>query len=183
MPIKSFTAAKPMVWMVGLMMAIDPVGAQNAREPVPDSTADLPALAPVAGPGSADVGRISRPTAEPASDGQAEAVVAALPEQAESPAIFVNDILVDARGMTLYVFDRDSRPGASTCTRICEQLWPPFYADLDSEPVGEFGLVHRIDGSLQWSHRDRPLYYWVHDSKPGDITGDAVNDVWWIVRR
>lgn len=27
-----------------------------------------------------------------------------------------------------------------------------------------------------------PLYYWVKDKKPGDVTGDGVNGVWHVAK-
>jgi predicted lipoprotein with Yx(FWY)xxD motif len=30
--------------------------------------------------------------------------------------------------------------------------------------------------------RGKPLYYWVKDTKPGDKTGDNVQNVWHIVK-
>src|SRR3989304_7195426 len=34
--------------------------------------------------------------------------------------------LVEAKGMTLYVFDNDKEPGKSTCNEGCAKAWPPF---------------------------------------------------------
>lgn len=121
-------------------------------------------------------------TRAPASDAESAAVTAALQAlpPSDDPALFVAGYLVDPRGMTLYVFDRD-RPGISTCYRACEKLWPPLLAGLDDAPRGEFGIVERLDGSRQWSWRGQPLYYWPSDKRPGDVTGDNVSGVWHIV--
>ncbi len=34
--------------------------------------------------------------------------------------------LVDAKGMTLYIFDNDKERGKSTCYGGCAETWPPF---------------------------------------------------------
>lgn len=129
-----------------------------------------------------EVGRIFQPTADSLSEEEVEAVRRQLAAQrAEAPALFLNGVLADTRGMTLYTYSRD-RPNVSTCFRVCERLWPIFAAGLDDEPQGEFGIIERMDGSLQWTWRGQPLYYWVRDRNPGDITGDGVNDVWHVVR-
>ncbi len=121
-------------------------------------------------------------TREPATDEESAAVVAELETRNSSaPALFVRGYLVNRKGMTLYVFDRD-RPGVSTCYRACERLWPPLLADLDAGDYDEFSIVERMDGSRQWAWREQPLYYWPDDKRPGDITGDNVSGVWHIVR-
>lgn len=120
-------------------------------------------------------------TREPASDEESAAVVAELESRiSNAPALFVRGYLVDRAGMTLYTFDRD-RPGASTCYRACEKLWPPLLADLDAVDYDEFSVIERMDGSRQWAWRQQPLYYWPYDKRPGDITGDNVSGVWHIV--
>jgi predicted lipoprotein with Yx(FWY)xxD motif len=89
--------------------------------------------------------------------------------------------LVDAKGMTLYTFDRDAA-GKSNCTGQCAQNWPPFIAAATAAPSGEWTLVTREDGSKQWAYKGKPLYAWVRDAKPGDATGDGVNSVWHIAQ-
>ncbi len=120
-------------------------------------------------------------TRAPASDEEHAAVLAELPAaEGSAPAVFVRGYLVDRRGMTLYIFDRD-RPGISTCYRACERLWPPLLADLDAVDEGDFSILERMDGARQWAWRGQPLYYWPYDKRAGDITGDNVSGVWHIV--
>ena len=38
------------------------------------------------------------------------------------------------------------------------------------------------DGSKQWAYKGKPLYTWVKDTKPGDMTGDNVNNVWHVAK-
>lgn len=85
--------------------------------------------------------------------------------------------LVDAKGMTLYTFDRDA-PGKSNCNGQCAQNWPPLMAEAGASASGDWSVVTRDDGSKQWAYKGKPLYLWVKDTKPGEVTGDGVNNVW-----
>ena len=92
--------------------------------------------------------------------------------------------LVDAKGFSLYRFDKDAQ-GKSTCYAECAEKWPPALAS-DSEVkagVGKaadagIGLVLRDDGRYQWSYRGQPLYRWIKDEQPGQGSGDGVKHVW-----
>jgi predicted lipoprotein with Yx(FWY)xxD motif len=86
--------------------------------------------------------------------------------------------LVDGKGMTLYVFDRDTA-GKSTCNAQCATNWPPFSA-AGGAASGDYTIVTRDDGTQQWAYKTKPLYNWSKDTKPGDATGDGVNNVWHI---
>ncbi|GBG02016.1 hypothetical protein AZSI13_13430 [Azospira sp. I13] len=88
-----------------------------------------------------------------------------------------------ANGMTLYTFDRDTaHSGKSACNGPCATNWPPFLAGEMAQPQGEWSIVHREDGRRQWAFQGKPLYYWAKDQKPGDSTGDGVNNVWHVAR-
>jgi predicted lipoprotein with Yx(FWY)xxD motif len=87
--------------------------------------------------------------------------------------------LVDAKGMTLYTFDKDSA-GKSACNGQCAQNWPPLMAAGGASASGDWSVVTRDDGSKQWAYKGKPLYTWVKDTKPGEVTGDGVNNVWHI---
>jgi len=86
-------------------------------------------------------------------------------------------VLTDAKGMTLYIFDKDTA-GKSNCNGDCAVKWPPLMASDDAEDEGEFSVVTRDDGTKMWAHEGMPLYYWYEDTKPGDISGDGVGGVW-----
>jgi predicted lipoprotein with Yx(FWY)xxD motif len=90
-------------------------------------------------------------------------------------------VLADAKGMTLYTFDKDEN-GKSNCTGQCAEYWPPAMAAMGAKPVGGLSLVKRADGSLQWADDGRPLYTFVKDKKPGDVAGDGFKGVWHVVK-
>jgi predicted lipoprotein with Yx(FWY)xxD motif len=90
-------------------------------------------------------------------------------------------VLADEKGMTLYIFDKDSA-GKSACNDQCAVNWPPLTADTDSKGTGDYTVITRDDGKKQWAYKGMPLYGWVKDKKPGDVTGDGVNNVWHVAR-
>lgn len=90
-------------------------------------------------------------------------------------------VLTDAKGMTLYTFDKDM-DGKSACSGGCAVNWPPLMAAADAMAEGEWSVISRDDGTKQWAYGGKPLYTWIKDAKPGDITGDGVNGVWHLAR-
>jgi predicted lipoprotein with Yx(FWY)xxD motif len=87
--------------------------------------------------------------------------------------------LVDGKGMTLYVFDRDTA-GTSNCNDKCATNWPPLMATAGAAGSGQWTVVTRADGGKQWAYKGQPVYTFNKDAKPGDVTGDGVNNVWHI---
>src|SRR6185436_6878828 len=65
--------------------------------------------------------------------------------------------LTDAKGMTLYTFDRDAG-GKSACNGPCATNWPPLAATADAKAHGEWTVIARDDGSKQWAYNGKPLY-------------------------
>ncbi|MHA7815597.1 MAG: hypothetical protein ACX93N_03915 [Pseudohaliea sp.] len=53
----------------------------------------------------------------------------------------------------------------------CTDLWPPVLAAEDAEPVGDWTILERRDGSRQWAYEEQPLYTSVRDRRPGDVLG------------
>lgn len=97
----------------------------------------------------------------------------------DSPVRNAGGVLVNQSDMTLYTFDKDS-DGKSACNGPCAALWPPLAAATDAKPAGAYSIITRDDGAKQWAHKGKPLYLWVKDQKPGDRTGDGVNNVWHV---
>ncbi|MDB5615697.1 MAG: hypothetical protein JWQ22_3350 [Devosia sp.] len=89
------------------------------------------------------------------------------------------EVFTDAKGMTLYIFDKDTKgDGKSVCNGECAVKWPPLMAAADAKDEGEFTVVTRDDGSKMWAHEGMPLYYWYEDMAAGDVKGDGVGGVW-----
>jgi predicted lipoprotein with Yx(FWY)xxD motif len=97
-------------------------------------------------------------------------------------------ILVDGKGITLYDFPPD-RGTRSVCYGACAALWPPLITH--GKPVAGHGVrasllgtTKRKDGKLQVTYGGHPLYYFVTDRKPGQTTGQGVNQFggpWWVI--
>jgi len=113
------------------------------------------------------------------------------PEAEAQPTLFVRQdpalgsILTDPKGMTLYLFTKDTVEGESTCYDECAQNWPPFTAD---EPLampefvdGELTSITRTDGTTQVAYNGIPLYYFAGDTQPGETNGQGKGDVWFVV--
>jgi predicted lipoprotein with Yx(FWY)xxD motif len=106
-----------------------------------------------------------------------------LPWSSGAPAKAPDGVFVGANGMTLYTFDRDTMgSGKSVCNGPCASAWPPLMAQGDAKASGDWTIVTRDDGSKQWAYKGKPLYYWQRDAKPGDRTGDGVNNAWRLAR-
>ena len=101
-------------------------------------------------------------------------------EPARTAQTAMGPVLADSRGMTLYTFDKDAA-GKSNCNGKCAENWPPLKADGTSQPSGNWSVVTRDDGSKQWAYNGKPLYGWVKDQKPGDTTGNGVNNNTWHI--
>jgi len=96
----------------------------------------------------------------------------------------IGSYLVDSQGNTLYYFTKDAT-GVSNCKGQCSVLWPTFYTDKIAVPsrldAADFGMITREDGMKQTTFRGFPLYYFNKDMRAGDIKGEKVNDVWFVV--
>jgi predicted lipoprotein with Yx(FWY)xxD motif len=94
-------------------------------------------------------------------------------------------ILVDGSGMALYLFTKDA-PVVSNCYGKCETAWPPLLT-IGEPTLGDgvasslISTTVRKDGSVQLTYNGWPLYYYFKDKAPGDLTGQAVGKVWWVV--
>ena len=100
-----------------------------------------------------------------------------------APAHVQRGVLVDAKGMTIYTFDKDPvNARRSACVEQCAKAWPPLVAPADAESTGAYSVITRDDGTKQWTYKGRPLYTWVKDAKPGDTTGDGFGNLWRVAR-
>ncbi len=117
------------------------------------------------------------PTAIPVTGAEASISVATDPK--------LGKILVDSKGMTLYMFAKDEAD-KSNCTGNCLKSWPPLVTQgsptlgdgVDKSLVGSASLP---DGSKIVTYNHMPLYYFIKDTKAGDVTGQNVGNVWFVV--
>jgi predicted lipoprotein with Yx(FWY)xxD motif len=95
------------------------------------------------------------------------------------------NIVVDAKGMSVYFFTKDVKDsGTSACTGACLTAWPPVTSTA-AKPAAEgvtgtVGTITTPDGAKQLTLNGLPLYYFAQDKKPGDVLGQGVNNVWYL---
>ena len=89
-------------------------------------------------------------------------------------------IIVDSRGRTLYLFEKDTR-GHSACSGTCAMYWPPLITR--GKPIAGHGLkksllgtIRRANGARQVTYAGHPLYRYVLDTKPGETNGEGLQD-------
>lgn len=100
----------------------------------------------------------------------------------------LGQILVDGKGMTVYLFVADTGT-ASTCYTSCAQFWPPVLTDGAPQAgtgahASLLGTTTRTDGKVEVTYAGHPLYYFLKDKAAGDTTGQGVNGfgaLWWVM--
>ena len=98
----------------------------------------------------------------------------------------IGSYLTDEKGMTLYLFKKDS-PGKSACGAAngCLEKWPVFHSTkiepAEGVDAASIGVITRDDGLKQTTYKGLPLYYFFKDKAAGDTLGQGVNNVWYIV--
>ena len=73
--------------------------------------------------------------------------------------------------------------GKSMCYDLCAANWPPLMAEGSDKDMGKWTVVKRDDGKAQWAYDGKPLYSFVMDKKPGDMTGEGKMDGAWKVAK
>jgi predicted lipoprotein with Yx(FWY)xxD motif len=98
----------------------------------------------------------------------------------------LGEVLVDAKGRTLYVFTKD-KGDQSVCSGKCAAAWPALTVTGAATPgtgvqASLLSTSKQVNGSTQVTYGGKPLYYFAGDKAPGDTKGQGLNDVWWVVR-
>lgn len=89
-------------------------------------------------------------------------------------------IIVDGRGRTLYLFEKDRR-GASACSGVCVAYWPPLLTKgrpiaITGAKRSLLGTIRRADGTRQVTYAEHPLYFFSGDTKRGQTNGEGLKD-------
>ncbi len=120
----------------------------------------------------------------PGSAWAADSAAAPMLKVAQKTAL--GNILTDGKGMTLYIFKKD-KPGESVCEGQCAQKWPPMVLPEGAKPMapagvaGKLGDIERKDDTYQMTYNGMPLYRYAGDTKPGDMNGQGLGGVWFVV--
>ena len=88
-------------------------------------------------------------------------------------------ILVDGRGRTLYLFEKDTH-GKSLCAGQCASFWPPLITSgkpfaVAGAKASLLGTTRRADGRLQVTYGRHPLYTFVKDTRKGQTAGEGLD--------
>jgi predicted lipoprotein with Yx(FWY)xxD motif len=127
--------------------------------------------------------------------GAVSSTAAAQPDAQTRATLIVRDsrygrVLFDGRGFALYAFTRDRRGGPSRCYGACAKAWPVYYSK-NGQSAGTgvkrslLGTVRRRDGRRQVTYNGWPLYFYVHENKPGLILCQNVEEfggIWLVVK-
>jgi predicted lipoprotein with Yx(FWY)xxD motif len=100
----------------------------------------------------------------------------------------LGDVLVDGKGRTLYLFEKDKSP-ASTCYGACASVWPPLPGSATpmagtGVAVAKLHAAKRADGRTGLDYAGHPLYTYAGDGKPGDFKGQGLDQFgakWYVL--
>ena len=115
---------------------------------------------------------------------------AAAPAQAATIAArhtSLGDVLVNAQGRTLYLFEKD-KGMTSACAGACASIWPPLTATKAVAGSGlsaaKVSVAKQAGGASDVTYAGHPLYTYVGDAKPGDTKGQGLNQFgaqWYVL--
>ena len=152
--------------ITALLAAGTLAGCSSSTDDSGDSTADTPAAA-ASTPAAAD------------DSGNAAADLSTATSS-------LGTIVVDGKGMTAYYFTKDVKDsGVSACAGDCATAWPAIEATSDTPTVegvtGTVGTIPTADGAKQITIDGMPIYTFAKDAAAGDVNGQGVNGVWWVI--
>lgn len=95
-------------------------------------------------------------------------------------------VVVTAKGLTAYYFDKDVQgSGKSACTGGCATAWPAITTTSTVPKVdgitGKVGTIALPDGKKQITIDGRPIYLFEKDTAPGDVKGQDVGEIWYVI--
>jgi predicted lipoprotein with Yx(FWY)xxD motif len=101
----------------------------------------------------------------------------------------LGQILVDSNGRTVYLFLADSGTRSNCNSAGCVQAWPPVLTKGAPQAgrgvkASLLGTTTRRDGTTEVTYAGHPLYYFISDTKAGDVSGQGINAFgapWYVV--
>jgi predicted lipoprotein with Yx(FWY)xxD motif len=96
--------------------------------------------------------------------------------------------LTDGSGRSIYLWEKDGKD-SSACSGGCASAWPPVTTTGALTVSGavnkaDLSTFTRSDGSKQVAYDGHPLYYFVGDPGPGQVTGqgsDSFGAPWYLL--
>jgi predicted lipoprotein with Yx(FWY)xxD motif len=99
----------------------------------------------------------------------------------------LGNVLVDGKGMTVYMLTSD-KPNKSNCSGQCLTYWPPVAAQKSGTKspgvTAAVGSTKSTAGSLMATAAGWPLYTYISDKSPGQVTGEGIpsfGGVWYVL--
>jgi predicted lipoprotein with Yx(FWY)xxD motif len=143
------------------------------------TSANNPYGAPSTAPSTAPV---AAPSASPAAPAAAGASI-------NVGSTKVGQVLVDSKGLTVYLFLADKGTTSNCNSTSCVQYWPPVLTSGAPQAgtgvnASLLGTTTRTDGTTQVTYAGHPLYLFLSDMKAGDVSGQGVNAFgapWYVV--
>lgn len=94
-------------------------------------------------------------------------------------------VLVNSKGRTLYMFVPDHRKKV-TCKGSCAVIWPPLKVKKGQKPTAGGAARKKLLGTYGRvvSYNGWPLYTYITDHKPGQATGQGVDNsggLWYVL--
>ena len=89
----------------------------------------------------------------------------------------VGDVLVDHRGMTLYV-----PPEGKACRGECLASWSPVVAGELAKAVGDWTVADGANGMRHWAYKGRPVHTFNGDTRAGEANGILFDAAWQTAR-
>ena len=127
------------------------------------------------------------PTSGPAADASSAAGSGAAYEVKVAQDSKLGAHLAGQDGKSLYLLTADSA-STSTCTGGCATAWPPLELNPGESVKAGDGVTGALtttkrsdDGKMQVTYNGIPLYYFAKDAKAGDINGQGIKGVWFLV--
>lgn len=166
---------KHLVPLLAVLASFATACGDDASDDASDGAAEAAATTPSSPAPAATAAPPGGSTTEPADEAAGAGIALATSD--------LGEIIVDEAGSTLYLFVPDAQ-GESTCYDECEATWP-ILPEVDSVGAGLdeslLGTTTRTNGDVQATYNGWPLYYFAGDAAPGDVNGQGINDVWWVV--
>ena len=94
----------------------------------------------------------------------------------------LGDILVDGSGRTLYLFVHDGDNSASMdCDASCKAQWPVVEGKPTAGDGADASLLGTTKTGNQATYAGHPLYYYAGDKAAGDVNGQGVDQIWYVL--
>jgi predicted lipoprotein with Yx(FWY)xxD motif len=117
----------------------------------------------------------------------ARAAATSAPASVATGRTNLGTVLVDGKGRTLYLFEKD-KGSASSCYGACASVWPPLTSAkavvAGGLPAGKLGATKRTDGTTEVTYAGHPLYTYAGDAKSGQARGQGLDQFgaeWYVL--